>query len=262
MAEPHIVVSLTTTPPRMAHLGQTLHSILTQSRAPDRIALYLPKRYRRPEFGSYELPAVPKGIEIRMCDFDFGPATKILPAVKEFAGTNAKIIYCDDDQIYDAEWIGRLCEKSLAFPSDCIADRGLRVAKLDARLRPKGLSYRIQRLASLGLWRPLKQYDAGADGAFDIALGYGGVLVRPEFFPPTVFDIPDVLWTVDDIWLSGQMALNGITVRQASAIRLSANGEAAGIAALLDSEIGGHGRTAASRACVEYFRKTYGLWAQ
>ena len=261
MAQSSIVVSLTTIPARLAHLGPTLHSILTQSRRPDRIVLYLPKTYRRPEFGSYDVPTLPEGVEVRICDADFGPATKILPAVREFSGGHTKIIYCDDDQIYDAGWIERLSEKSLAFPNDCIADRGLRVGKLDARAKPRETGYRLRRLASLGLWRPMKRYDAGEDDIVEIALGFGGVLVRPEFLPPTAFEIPDVLWTVDDIWLSGQMALNGITVRQASAKRLSTNGEAADMASLLDSEIEGHGRNAANQACVEYFRKTHGIWS-
>ena len=120
--------------------------------------------------------------------------------------------------------------------------------------------YRLRRLASLGLWRPLKQFDARTDGIVDIALGFGGVLVRPEFFTQRSFDIPDVLWTVDDIWLSGNLAVNGITVRQASDVRLSANAQAADMSALLDVEIEGHGRDAANQKCVDYFRAKYGIW--
>lgn len=260
MAESQIVVTLTTTPARMGHLGPTLRSILDQSRAPDRVSIYLPRAYRRKGFGSYQIPAMPDGVDVRLCDLDFGPATKVLPAVRDYAGTDTKIIYCDDDQIYDADWIDRLCRKSRAFPGDCIADRGLRVAKLDARSKPKIFGYRLRRLASLGLWRPLKHFDAGTDGIVDIALGFGGVLVRPEFFTQRSFDIPDILWTVDDIWLSGNLAVNGITVRQASDLRLSANAQAADMSALLDVEIEGHGRAAANQKCVDYFRARYGIW--
>lgn len=260
MSESKIVVSLTTIPARLAHLEPTFRSILAQSRRADRILLYLPKVYRRKEFGSYEVPRVPDGVEVRICEFDYGPATKILPAVKEFAGTRTTIIYCDDDQIYDPGWIARLSASSRAYPNDCITDRGLRVGKLDARARKKDLGYRLSRLATLGLWNPLKRFDAGANGIVEIAMGFGGVLVRPDFFPPSVFDIPSILWTVDDIWLSGQMAVNGITIRQASATRLSANAEAAAMSALLDAEIEGKGRNAANQACVDYLRKTYGIW--
>lgn len=260
MASSNIVVTLTTIPARMAHLGPTFASILEQSRRADRVILYLPKAYRRTEFGGYQVPAVPAGVEVRIGERDYGPATKVLPALQEFAGTDSTIIYCDDDQIYDRDWIARLVEAREAFPGACIADRGLRVAKLDARTRPKDIGYRLKRLASFGVWHPMKKLDAGMGEAVDIAMGFGGVLVRPSFFRDSVFDIPDVLWTVDDIWLSGQMAINGVTIRQASGTRMSANAEAADMASLLEAEIEGYGRNAANMACVDYFRRHHGIW--
>lgn len=244
----------------MAHLTPTLRSILDQSRRPDEVAIYVPRTYRRPEFNCYELPTVPEGIEIRICDFDFGPATKVLPATLAYAGSDTVIVYCDDDQIYDREWLSRLLAVSRTYPGECIADRGLRVGKIDAHSRPKDLAYRARRIASLGLWHPRKALDVPAGGLVDIALGYGGVLIRPEFIPPTAYEIPGILWTVDDIWLSGQMVSHGVRIRQASGARRSANGQAAALAPLLDTRIEAHDRTTADQACVDYFRRNYGIW--
>ena len=42
-------------------------------------------------------------------------------------------------------------------------------------------------------------------GFADILQGLGGVVVRPDFFDDEAFDIPDILWAVDDVWLSGML---------------------------------------------------------
>jgi hypothetical protein len=35
------------------------------------------------------------------------------------------------------------------------------------------------------------------------------VLIRPEYLQNDAFGIPDVLWSVDDVWLSGMFERNG-----------------------------------------------------
>lgn len=261
MPTPRVVVTLTTTPARMAHLGPTLQSLLRQDHRADEVIVYVPRRYRRPEFSSFTIPTMPAGVQVRVCDFDYGPATKVLPAVKEFAGKDVEIAYCDDDQVYDSGWLRRMLDLRAAHLEDCIAERGFLVAKVDARIKYDRIEYRLLKLASLGLWRPLKAYDTRQNDIVDLAMGFGGVLVRPEFFPTSVFEIPDVLWTVDDVWLSGQLAINGVKIRQSSTKRMSANSTSTGLASLLDSRIEGHDRAAANMACIEYFRRNHGIWA-
>lgn len=256
-----VIVTLTTTPARMCALDATLQSILRQKRRADRVIVYIPKTYRRAEFGSYTIPDVPAGIEVRVCEHDYGPATKILPAVLEFAGRDVRIVYCDDDQVYDPDWLERLVEASVRHPGECIADRGFRVAKFDARRKFKQPQFRLLKWASLGLWQPLRKFDTRREDTVDLAMGFGGVLVRPEYFTADAFHIPDVLWTVDDVWLSGQLALNGIRIRQASGRRESANSPAADLVSLFKSTIEGHDRTSANQQCVEYFRRNHGIWS-
>jgi hypothetical protein len=97
-------------------------------------------------------------------------------------------------------------------------------------------------------------------GPVDICQGFGGTLVRPDFFGPEVFDIPDLLWTVDDIWLSGHLATRGVTIRQVSPRKMCEKTEMASVDALTHYEHDNHDRIAADLACVEYFRKKHGIW--
>lgn len=42
--------------------------------------------------------------------------------------------------------------------------------------------------------------------------GVGGVVVRPEFLDDEAFDIPDIAWLVDDVWLSAMLARKRIRI--------------------------------------------------
>ena len=55
--------------------------------------------------------------------------------------------------------------------------------------------------------KPLKR-----EGYVDILEGFAGGLVRPDMFGPADAIIPDRLWAVDDIWLSGMMARKGLGI--------------------------------------------------
>ena len=47
-------------------------------------------------------------MDIRITEQDLGPATKVLPAVEEYAQEDVAVIFCDDDKIYDPNWAARL----------------------------------------------------------------------------------------------------------------------------------------------------------
>ena len=102
------IISLTSIPPRFPHLSETLNSLLNQNADIDAIILYIPREYKRFEYDVNNLPQVPSGVQIRITEQDFGPATKILPAAREYAEEDVAIIFCDDDKIYDPNWAGRL----------------------------------------------------------------------------------------------------------------------------------------------------------
>jgi hypothetical protein len=258
------IISLTTIPPRMDGLGPTLASLLGQDAPIDRVILWIPERYRRSEFRDFALPSLPAGVEIGRCEHDYGPATKILPAVRAFAGQDVRILYCDDDRIYHRDWAAHLLSESDRFPADCLCEAGERIEVTALRAFSQSLRYRILAKLSLGIYghfhrRRIRGFDPG-HGPVDIAKGYGGVLVRPEFIPESAFDIPDRLWTVDDVWLSGQMALNGVTIRKVARREHSTKREVAEIAALIDFVHDGDGRDASNLACIRHFQEAHGIW--
>lgn len=200
-----ILVGLTTIPSRLPFIAPTLKSLLLQDVLPRKILLHLPARSRR-EKVAYTVPEELEGLEVIQvvrCS-DWGPATKILPALLA-SDPDQRMVAVDDDRIYRPTLLADLTEASDRHPEAAVgcfgvivpADRidrrkGLIGRTLDGlRYRP-GVSLRGSRLS-----RPL---------AVDILHGYGGVLVRPRFFDLVgVADLqsgPDAAWMEDDTWFA------------------------------------------------------------
>lgn len=265
MLETHmsLIITLSSIPPRFSGLGPTLESLLRQDLPADEIRLYLPHQYRRFPDWDGRLPQVPRGVRIMRANQDYGPATKILPAVRDFQGQRVELLLCDDDRVYDPGWSARFLRARRDHPDCVIAEAGgfvpghQRTAAPRARPREKGLAYRLIRAATLGLAKPRPWV---ASGHVDVFKGYGGAMLRPDFLAPSVFDIPDLLWTVDDPWLSGHFALNGV------GIWLNAQGvhppetRTARRDALLRFALQGKGRGDANAACYAWFRDRHGIW--
>jgi hypothetical protein len=265
-----LIISLTTIPPRFKVIHETLESLAAQAARVEAIHLYLPNKYRRFEYDRQDVPSLPAGVTARFIDTDFGPATKVLPAVQEYRGQNVSILFCDDDKVYDPGWAQRFVNASKQHPACCIVEEGGQISHYSSHsytgaLRPramrrnKDLGYRLKRLLSLGRWKPRKTLKSGY---VDILEGWGGVMVRPEFFPEGAFNIPDILWTVDDIWLSGQLALQSIPIwlNADSEIRTKENTDEVKSASLRKLVYKGHGRSEANQLCIDHFRDNYHIW--
>jgi hypothetical protein len=265
-----LVISLTAIPPRFPYLHETLNSLVNQKATVASINLYLPRQYRRFEWDPSMLPAVPNGVQIRLIDGDFGPATKVLPAVKEYKGQDVNILFCDDDKVYDPDWAQRFLDARHEHPECCIVEEGGDVADycsygFRGELQPrssrlnKDLKYRLKRALTLGNWKPRKNIGSGY---VDILEGWGGVMVKPDFFNDAAYDIPEILWMVDDIWLSGQLILNKVPVwlNRESDRRTKGSSNEVKDASLRKLVHEGHGRDAANQACVDYFRNKYDIW--
>ena len=228
------IITLSTIPPRFSLLGPTLQSLLAQSVPAQAIHLHIPTRYRRFQTWDGSLPTVPEGVTIRRCETDLGPATKILPACREFAGQDVNLLFCDDDKIYDRHWHARFLNARAQHPQSCIVEAGENLPDINDRQRSsdrlprarrwtrKPLSYRIKRVLSLFT---IKAPTYANSGFIDILSGHGGALVRPEWFGPEAWEIPHVLWTVDDPWLSGHLERQGIPIwLTAKARRMACSG--------------------------------------
>ncbi|MFN4170738.1 MAG: glycosyltransferase family A protein [Pseudorhodobacter sp.] len=264
------IISLTAIPPRFPHIGETLTSLLKQGSDIAAIELWLPRSYRRFAFDvDRDLPKVPAGVQIHIADHDYGPATKVLPSALRHRGKDVNILFCDDDKVYDPNWAARLVGAAKSRPGCCIVEEGSDVfecsdvafrGKIQPRYprRRKTLLYRLKRAASLGRWKSRK---AEGSGYADILEGWGGVLVRPEFFGDEVFDIPDPLWMVDDIWLSGHLTVRNVPIwLHYGGPRVAGAKEEVSAAALRKQTVRGMDRKALNSACVRHYQDRYGIW--
>jgi len=111
-ARTKIVVSFTTSPTRINKCGPMINSILDQTRKPDLFLLNIPEKFARTG-ESYIVPKyIRKSLTVNRIKTDYGPATKILPAVvylrehaKEYDPEQTRIIYLDDDIAYPKRMI-------------------------------------------------------------------------------------------------------------------------------------------------------------
>ncbi|MEO9337389.1 glycosyltransferase family 2 protein [Mesorhizobium sp. SB112] len=270
------VISLTTIPPRFEAVGSTLKSLVDQVGQIDEIHLYVPKRYRRfPDYGG-ELPSVPAGVTIVRPEDDLGPASKVLFAARSLRGRDAQILFCDDDRLYRHDWAATLFDAQSERPNECVAlfGKDLRVdferPRQPRAIRDKSkLDYRLKRfkhgLASILTTKAIPapgRIVVSSAGYADVLMGFGGAVVRPHFFDDSAFNIPDILWTVDDYWLSGLLAAKGIGIWLPAGLERPGWTDANELDALLDATIDGAGRSEANTRCVQYMQDNLGVWRQ
>ena len=274
-----VVVSLSTIPPRFKDLGKTLNCLLNQNLPADEIQVYIPRNYRRFPQHSFSLPEVPPGINIKIVDNDLGPATKVLYCAKAHWGTQTRIIYCDDDRLPERNWLKSFIVATDKNPEKAIVSTGWHLERYGIKASnirlPRAVKYRVienygylmgrinQKIKEAILQRKVQKpsrVNIKKSGFIDIAAGYGGVSVKPDFFDKNAFDIPPVVWTVDDVWLSGLLENRGIGIWAANSIRVPVNLSDIGIAGLGGSIIEGHGRHSANKIGIKFFQDQHAIW--
>ena len=225
-------IALTSIPPRLARLGPVLASLLAQDPAPARVLLCLPPEWAR-YAGKAHLPVLPDGVEVIMAETDFGPATKAIASSRALGGTNDRLIYCDDDWLMPPGWASALL--TAQRPGEAVAASGWSVDRL-------------------------KRQSTAKPGCVDIAQGFSGVLVDPQWLAGQEIAPPPEARAADDIWLSGQLARQGVAIRLAETARKGITPAFDDAHALQDAVIDGRGRHAANMACVETLTRRYGIW--
>jgi hypothetical protein len=276
------IITLSTIPPRFGSIGPTLAALVAQTSRPEAVELYIPKTYRRFPQWAGGLPSVPDGVRIVRTDEDLGPATKILPAARAYRGQDVELLYVDDDIIFTKGWAQQslnlrkahprtaICSASFPVRSkgvNWVADGPLpRTVAAPQQNHQIGLVFRRFLKRALGIGRggarmTLFAHKLKHSGYSDVAEGFGGVMVQPDFFDDQAYDIPPILWSVDDVWLSGHLARRGIPIWADRSLNQGT--------VLLDISdthplhrlvADGADRIAANLACIEYMRATYGIW--
>jgi hypothetical protein len=269
-----IVVTLTSIPPRYANLPAKLASLARQTVRPDRVELQIPREYRRFPGLPPALPPLPDWVHVCEAEKDYGPATKVLPAVRRWRGTHTDLLICDDDRLQDRHWMHRFVEGRKLRPNDILCERGWTIearfgmtrAQPDlprAEYAPKQgrtLAYRLKRIASLNLAHPPRRLYVKA-GYVEVFEGFLGALMPADALTDAAFDIPEIVWTVDDVWLSGMAWKNGTKVWVNAMPRpVYSDSRFDKVASLRDHVEKGLGRENSDLYAVDYLRKTHGIW--
>ena len=204
----------------------------------------------------------------------------MLYCAKSHWGTPTRIIYCDDDRLPERNWLQKLVLATGKNPDDAIVSRGM-ILPIDIENRRKPqclvkkpysfsvtighLKRRISHKSKELVFRkpfprPQKRKFFGVSGYIDIAEGCGGVSVKPDFFGPDAFDIPPVVWSVDDIWLSGMLEKANIGIWVDRSVPIPFLSCASPIEALYNFSTDEFGRYAANDYAVRYMQDHYGIW--
>ena len=197
---PAPIVSLTTIPSRIGRLRPALNSLLDQSLRPARIYLAVPTHSRR-EGRAYAIPEWLRRyplVTILAAEKDWGPATKLIPALRcHEADPDRAILAVDDDNVYPRRFIETFARYARELPDAALSLRGWPI--------PESRRWKDSReFLGTQITSPVET---------DVITGCGGILVRPRFFAPAFFDsstAPPQAFFVDDLWISGHLARKGI----------------------------------------------------
>lgn len=194
-----IVFSLTTTPHRINELELPLHCLSKQNVHIQQIYISLPHKFKRDNL-EYTIPEwleIYPNVTILRTE-DYGPATKILGALKHApVSANTIIISVDDDTCYPPNLALRLAVSAKMHPNEAIGVSG---AILDFEKNKEGGIVKIMR----------------DQIAVPVLEGFAGIAYRPKFFTESIFDIsnePNYCYNSDDIYLSFHLAQQKIVKR-------------------------------------------------
>lgn len=198
-----LVCCLSTIPSRVEHLEHTVKSLLCQRPAPLLIRLHLPEWSRR-EDCAYVLPPWVAGceaVQVVTCA-DQGPATKLLPALRELP-PEQPLLVVDDDMIYPPGFVAHFERLAQLHPDQAVGSSGWRVPA-DLTDRPTTLRSNLLRQAPT----PVKCTRLKQPWRTDILQGYSGYCLRPRHVDPAVHDpgaAPAGVFYVDDVWISAHV---------------------------------------------------------
>ena len=168
-----IYISISTIPPRLKNLNESVNSLLNQTKKPDKIFVNIPYKYKRfsETIEDNQIPKFDSDIvEVTRCE-DCGPGTKLLGSLNKFE-KNSLVILADDDHVYEDYMI----EKFLYFYS---------------KTPNNAYSFYVHPLGNFGIGQ-------GADG---FAINTNHLKGINNFYDKVVKDYKE-LFLYDDLWIS------------------------------------------------------------
>ena len=123
-----VIVSLTTSPTRIEHIGPLLRRLARQTRPPDRIVLNLPRVFGRTGARFGALPDFVTESPLVLVNWvdDAGPASKIVPTAALVDDPDATIISVDDDIEYTPTMVASMLAVSAQYPHAVVTGQSFR----------------------------------------------------------------------------------------------------------------------------------------
>ena len=200
------VVGFTSIPSRFDHLNETLKFLHKQTKMADKIYLYLPFSYKRFEGVQPNILPIEKIVEkynnVKIVrGEDYGPISKLFVSLIEENDPDTNIIACDDDVLYDENWINSLVTEIEKNPAAAFGYRGRKFAQT--------LSY--------GRTLIIESKQINDYVNIDLITNIRGWIFKRKFFDEsyidrwqkTKVDHPYIFFN-DDIWISGTLQEKGI----------------------------------------------------
>lgn len=196
-----IVISITTLPSRINKIEPLFNCLKLQTYKPDVIYLNIPhesKREKKEYAISDEIMKYSEFIIFNHIEMDYGPLTKLLGVLPIEDDGNTIIITLDDDKLYDKHTIENLVYYAELY-TDCAIGRRGWILKRPEFTWPN-FSYLPN---AIDIKEPTR---------VDVLTGVSGVAYRRRFFGDDIFDLDLIkkCFTVDDIYINGYLAKNGI----------------------------------------------------
>jgi hypothetical protein len=188
-----VIVTFSTLPSRVFKVQEVVDNMNKQSLKPDLIMVNIPY-YSKREETEYKLPFI-KGDNVQVNrTSDYGPLTKIRPAINRIDAENKEdiIISIDDDEEYDKDFIKSITHAMNLYPNTCITYGGW--------------NYYYNHTLNL-----LLHLYAFYGSYVDILHGYRGTAYRRKFFDK-IRNSNKECFTVDDIYISNLLRQRGIPI--------------------------------------------------
>lgn len=196
-----LLVSLTSIPSRLKTIHLTLRSLMTQTRSPQKIVLWL-HRDLEDKLPARAAELCGELLEVRHVELTCSHR-KLVHALQAFP--DKVVVTCDDDLMYPPDWLELLYASHLRAPADIIGNACRRIRRDGA-----------------GELLPYRQWthERGAGVSADdlLAVGSSGVLYPPGCLPAETSDPARFLQlapNADDLWFKAMALRQGTTVRTA-----------------------------------------------
>ena len=168
-----IYISISTIPPRLKYLNESVNSLLKQTKKPDKIFVNIPYTYKRfkETVADNQIPKFDSSIvEVTRCE-DCGPGTKLLGSLNKIK-KNSLLILADDDHTYENYMIEKFFHFYSMAPNNAY-------------------SFYVHPLGNFGIGQ-------GADG---FAINTNHLKGIKDFYDKVVKDYKE-LFLYDDLWIS------------------------------------------------------------